>query len=272
MLTGPLEEKKTALIVVRTYPAPSKKSVEASCTAAITDKREWLRLFPVPWRLLPQDQRFRKYQWVEITVTKPRDDSRPESHRLKPDSIRILSGPLPTDGAWRARKEVVFPMLSHCLCCLQKERDATGRPTLGIFKPKIIEKLTIKSESAEWESGQLAALRQGHLFEEGPPEQLEKIPFSFRYEFRCDHDECTGHRIICVDWEMAELWRKCKDDYGDNGWESKFRQRYETEMIGKYDTHFYVGTVHLHPQTWIIVGLFYPPKTQPGLFNGTSGP
>jgi hypothetical protein len=24
--------------------------------------------------------------------------------------------------------------------------------------------------------------------------------------------------------------------------------------------HFYVGTVHQHPHTWIIVGLFYPLK------------
>ena len=100
MLKVPLEEKKKALIVVRTYPAPSRKSVEASCTAAITDKGEWLRLFPVPWRLLPRDQRFRRYQWVEITVTKPRDDPRPESHRLKPDSIRILSDPLAHFSLW----------------------------------------------------------------------------------------------------------------------------------------------------------------------------
>lgn len=44
-------------------------------------------------------------------------------------------------------------------------------------------------------------------------------------------------------------------------WETPFRQRYETEMIEKNDTHFYVGTIHQHPRTWIIVGLFYPPKT-----------
>jgi hypothetical protein len=43
-------------------------------------------------------------------------------------------------------------------------------------------------------------------------------------------------------------------------------------MRDKYDTHFYVGTVHQHPATWIIVGLFYPPRpkvdaqgTLPGL-------
>ena len=40
-------------------------------------------------------------------------------------------------------------------------------------------------------------------------------------------------------------------------------------MIEKFDTHFYVGTVHQHPKSWIIVGLFYPPKAlMGGLFDG----
>jgi hypothetical protein len=38
-------------------------------------------------------------------------------------------------------------------------------------------------------------------------------------------------------------------------------------MIEKFDTHFFVGTVHQHPQNWIIVGLFYPPKQPPDLFG-----
>ena len=38
-------EKKKALIVVRTYPTPAKKHIEVSCTAAIADQNEWLRLF-----------------------------------------------------------------------------------------------------------------------------------------------------------------------------------------------------------------------------------
>ena len=32
------------------------------------------------------------------------------------------------------------------------------------------------------------------------------------------------------------------------------------------DTHFYVGTVHRFPATWIVVGLFYPPKVASRLF------
>jgi hypothetical protein len=252
------QEKKKALIVVRTYPVPAKKGVEVSCTGAITDKGEWLRLFPVPYRLLSHDQRFRKYQWVEVTVTKA-SDPRPESYKLKSDGIRILSDPLPTANGWQSRKDIILPLRAHCLCCLRKQRDEHSYPTLGLFRPKRIERLIMEPEDADWTPAQLAILSQQDLFQKKPEKELEKIPFSFRYEFQCEDDSCPGHKIICTDWEMGESWRKWKVQYGD-AWEAKFRQRYETEMIQKYDTHFFVGTVRQHPGTWIIVGLFYPPK------------
>ncbi len=259
------QETKRALIVVRTYPTPAKTGVEVSCTAAITDKGEWLRLFPVPWRYLPQDQQFRKYQWVEVTVTKS-SDSRPESYKIKTDGIKMLSQPLTTQRGWEERKKVILPLRAHCLCCLKKERDTKGYPTLGIFRPKKINKLIIEPTSANWTDAQLSILQQQHLFIQQPKTQLEKVPFSFSYEFQCEDSECNGHKLICTDWEIGESYRQWKAKYG-HGWEEKFRQKYESEMIDKLDTHFYVGTVHQYPQTWIIVGLFYPPKSATTLFD-----
>jgi hypothetical protein len=78
-------------------------------------------------------------------------------------------------------------------------------------------------------------------------------------EISCDESTCTGHTMMCTDWEMGESWRRWSKEYGA-GWEAKFRQKYETEMIERFDTHFYVGTIHRHPSAWIIVGLFYPLK------------
>jgi hypothetical protein len=258
----PASETKKALIVVRTYPTPAKKGAEVSCTAAITDKGEWLRLFPVPWRYLSAEEQFRRYQWVEVTVEKA-VDSRPESYRLTQNGIKILSEPLSTDREWFLRREIVEPLRSHCHCCLVRQRDAKGFPTLGVFRPRKIEKLIITEDDPEWSPSQLAILQQGHLFAQQPKKQLEKIPFKFQYRFLCPEDDCSGHTMICTDWEMAEAWRNWRGQYGGK-WEEKFRQRFETEMIEKYDTHFFVGTVHQHPGTWIIVGLFYPPRSPQG--------
>ena len=256
------EQKKKALIVVRTYPTPAKTGVEVSCTAAITENDEWLRLFPVPWRYLPEDQRFRKYEWVELSVAKATKDLRPESYKLRQDGIRILSHLAPGK-EWQARKEIILRLKAHCLCCLARERDERGFPTLGIVKPKKIERLIIEADTPTWTPAQLAVLRQEHLFAEKPKRELEKVPFKFKYKFWCDEPSCSSHTMTCTDWELGESWRKWSSEYGDN-WEAKFRQRYETEMIEKYDTHFYVGTVHLHPGAWIIVGLFYPPFSRKG--------
>ena len=58
---------------------------------------------------------------------------------------------------------------------------------------------------------------------------------------------------------MGESYRRWRNEYGEY-WEGKFRQKYEREMIEKNDTYFYVGNIHQHPNNWLVVGLFYPPK------------
>ena len=72
--------------------------------------------------------------------------------------------------------------------------------------------------------------------------------------------------MMCADWEMGESWESGGPKYGDDR-ERAFRHKYETEMIEKFDTHFYVATIHQHQGTWIIVGLFYPPKETELLFD-----
>jgi len=43
---------------------------------------------------------------------------------------------------------------------------------------------------------------------------------------------------------------------------------HERDMQNRFDTSFFVGTLHQHPANWIIVGLYYPPKQQmPDLFG-----
>jgi len=220
----------------------------------------------VPWGLLPESQRFRKYQWVDLTVIKAASDARPESHHLTQDGVSIVSAELSTANAWQARKNIVLPLRAHCLCCLIKQRDANQFPTLGIVRPDSISKLRIAPDPAPWTEAQLSMLRQEHLFAEAPQRELEKIPFRFYYEFQCPESACNGHNVMCTDWEMGQSYRSWKVQYGDQ-WREKFRLRYESEMIDKYDTHFYVGTVASHPNRWIVIGLFYPPvQPQASLF------
>lgn len=214
----------------------------------------------MPYRFLDKDSRFRKYQWITAQVTKAKNDSRPESFRLDLDSIRIATPVLSTSNLWLERKRIVGPLESPSLCALQSaQRENRDAPTLGFFKPKRIKRLNIKPDSREWTEAELARLRQYPLFGRAPAKALEKIPYTFKYEFDCHDPACGGHELSCLDWEIGQSFRAWSRRYSD-GWEEKLRQRYELEMILRFDTHFFVGTIHQHPNSWIIVGLFYPPK------------
>ncbi len=257
MLFGKWQQRRV-LITVRTYPVPAIKGAEVSCTAGITDAGEWIRLFPVPYRRMEQEHKFRKYDWINVWVKKA-GDPRPESYNPNIDSFEVASSVPSEKGTWQTRKEIVLPLKGHCLCCLKAQRDAHRAPTLGIFKPKVINRLIIQPERDDWTAEERAKMRRRpDLWGQGHPIiELEKIPFKFSYQFSCDEEGCSGHTLSCTDWEMAEGYRRFRRKY-QSGWEEKFRQKFEAEMIEKNDTHFYVGTLSHHPHVWIIVGLFYP--------------
>lgn len=252
--------EKKVLITVRTYPVPSKKDIEVSCTAGISEG-QWIRLFPVPYRFLNEDKRFRKYQYIEANVIKSQSDPRPESYKINIDSIKILTEPIPSKDRWQARKDLIMPLSSRSLCFLKAEHENSKnhQPTLGLFKPKKITGLRIKKARSEWTKAELERLQQDTLFGNSPKTPLEKLPFDFFYEFQCDEPNCPSHLLSCTDWEMGASYWSWKSQYGVN-WEAKFRETYETRIILDSDTYFYVGTIHGHPNEWIIIGLFYPPK------------
>lgn len=249
-------ETKRILVTVKTYPNPAKTGVEVSCTGGITREGSWIRLFPVPFRFLDEDKRFPRYAWIDASVRKA-SDSRTESYNLNPDSIQLVS----EVKSWGARKDLVFPLKRHCLCCIKQEQETKGgnAPTLGIFKPAEIQRFSLEPAAPDWTSEQKAILNQQTLgFGNAPEQPLEKIPFDFKYAFRCDEAQCTGHSTKCLDWELYQAYRSWRQKYGDR-WRTKFLLRFSDQMISKNDTHFYVGTIRAHPREWTIVGLFYPP-------------
>lgn len=53
------------LILTKTYPAPSTKHREISCVAAVNEDGRFRRLYPVPFRLLEGEQKFKRWEWIE---------------------------------------------------------------------------------------------------------------------------------------------------------------------------------------------------------------
>jgi len=97
-------EKRKIFITVKTYPTLSKKYDELVCTAGILDDGSWARIYPLPFRKLDYDNRYKKYQWMEIPLQKNTGDTRPESYRVGDISqIKLIGEPVGTEKGWKER-------------------------------------------------------------------------------------------------------------------------------------------------------------------------
>lgn len=252
-------QEARVLIVVKTYPTPSAKHTEVSCTAGIRENGSFIRLFPVPFRFLNADKRFAKYTWVRVPIKKA-SDSRPESYN--PDVEQVtLEEFIDTKRNWAKRQSIIQPLVSRSIEEL-KDRQAADGTSLGIVRPKTIKGFYMKpANPPTWTPKEEAKLRQPSLFNQAPAWILQKLPFEFHYEFDCDDPRCTGHDMCCFDWEIGEAYRSWKVRYPDPvEFDEKFHNRFRDEVINKFDTHFFVGTLAGHPKNWTIIGLYRPQK------------
>ncbi|MHA1681183.1 MAG: hypothetical protein ACTSUE_09255, partial [Promethearchaeota archaeon] len=94
----------------------------------------------------------------------------------------------------------------------------------------------------------------------------DKIPKKFAYKFYCQDENCNcnmnkrPHDMICEDFELLESFRQWRMKYKDfKELETKLIERYGDFMKKKRELYFIVGTTHLFG-TWVIIGLYYPPK------------
>ncbi|RYE66218.1 MAG: hypothetical protein EOO81_11770, partial [Oxalobacteraceae bacterium] len=93
------------LILCKTYPSPSEKYAETSCVAGMTQSGEFIRLYPVPFRLIRDGQQFQKWQWISAQIRKAKKDHRRESHTISVDTITLAGKPISTKNEWAARRD-----------------------------------------------------------------------------------------------------------------------------------------------------------------------
>ena len=258
------ERDLKVLITVKTYPIPSDTYDELVCTAGVTENGDFIRLYPINFRDLPYSKKYQKYQWIEVKVTKHGSgDKRKESYRPIDGSLNTIGEAIRTNDNWRERRKYVLQQEAQSIEELLERQDS-DRTSLGIFKPKAVHDLVVKREDEpEWKPEYLAALKQNRLWETRKASRtpLRKVPFKFFYRFRCDDPRCNGnHRMSIHDWEVGALYWRCVDR-GDSPEiaANHVKKRFLHDICGSdRETYFFVGTVHGHPRSWIVLGAFYP--------------
>ncbi|NES71214.1 MAG: hypothetical protein F6K24_41405 [Okeania sp. SIO2D1] len=216
------------------------------------------------FRQLDFDRRYPRWSIIRALIEKNDKDYRPESFRIDDSSIEVLRK-IKTSNNWEERKKLLLPLQFKSIKEI-KNQDKS----LGIIKPKIIKKYFCQETERNWKPKQQAVLDQLDLFE--PTVELEKIPYKFGYEF-IDEDG-DKHRYSISDWEIQELYRKCRDKSLSStqiGKEKeaveKIRQKLEVEFMNKKDLYFIVGNLKNYKNSFMIIGVVYPPMiTQLSLF------
>lgn len=262
------------LIAVKTYPTLSEKYDELVCTAGFREDGSWIRIYPVPFRKLDYSNRYKKWQWITIDVTRNVKDFRQESYRPTNIENDIEMGEfVGAQDNWAKRKRYAlnhtYRNMSELIAEAKNQEIGTS---LAVFKPQEVLDFVWEPCEREWDKKKLDAVianqAQLNLFDEKGTKDIfrivKKLPYEFSYIFTSEDGK--ERKLMIEDWELGMLYWNCLDKA--NGDESvacqKVKEKYFDEMAKKKDLYFFLGTTkkfhNVAPNPFIIIGTFYPPK------------
>lgn len=172
------------LITVKTYPLPSRSYTELVCTAGLLNGEKWIRMYPIPFRFLQDEQKkYPKYSWVELNLTRKTDDFRPESYSPKlgvDEPIKVLQR-IGTNNERAARRSYVlketFTSMNELIALA---KDPSQRKSLATLKPSRIVDFVIEEDEREWKQEWQDQLKQFNMFElptqRGQKKVAKKLP------------------------------------------------------------------------------------------------
>lgn len=266
--------RERVLITVKTYPSLSTSYIELVCTAGLREDGSWVRIYPVPFRLMGENQQFKKWTWVDLPLERRTKDKRPESYSPVDRNDITIGETIGTADHWRERRDCILKrgrVWSDLTALIAAgKRDEVS---LATFRPARMLGLEWEITEPDLDAGKLAQieqqLKQMDMLEPDTISEnfrpAQKVPYNFYYRF--EDDKGRSSRLRILDWEIGMLYWNCLRGSGGDEKKAleKVRQRYETDFFLK-DLHLFLGTTYewhsRAPNPWVIVGVFPPPKVQ----------
>jgi len=263
--------KERVIVLTKTYPELSSGHGPIVCVAGVNEYGEWRRLFPIPFKIWVDEKyaniRFSKWDVIEVDVSEksPPHDRRFESRRvLSWESIRVVE----RIADWSRRLTIIHELLDPDV-----ETLVNSGSSLGVIKPKKVvdffdkprqklrdeaeEQVLSKMDDADSRITLLEYLNinDEHLLPDVRESEvkIEELPW-IGYRFFCNNPHCRGHEMMVIDWEAQELFRKYKVVAGP------VKKKLYDELVFQHDLYFVLGNTWRYYKSFMIIGLFYPPK------------
>lgn len=268
------------MMVVKTYPTPSARYGELVCTAGINiDTGGWMRIYPFPFRTAPKNQRFKKYDILELSVSKTSgEDKRPDSYRLMDiDSMRTVDHIGTDDGTWARRMQYLMPTAVDSLDAFKQRMLPTDGvdwgQSIGLVRcRRASAQLLVNTRRPEWTAEELSKLmRARHRLEQSLFatseataffSDLKRIPYEFRLSFE-DHAGMRYEHLI-LDWELGALYLKMAVR-GEDAALDAVKSKVENDIFHPdRDVSLVIGSIHhrLRRRTALAIDGFVWPKAK----------
>ncbi|MBF0613084.1 MAG: hypothetical protein G8345_12525 [Magnetococcales bacterium] len=243
----PLETsgRERVLVLVKALPQVGEKFGETVCCAGITTDLQWRRLYPIRFRYLQSNDKFRRWQWLDYDWKLQRDDRRPESRRIVEETLSPGEELSPSHRS---------SFLNRVVVTGRQEVVERGE-TILMIRPKESKFSWRKKSLSELETEReryLMAVRQLTLFDEQEEmKALNPCPYEFSFRFL---DDDGWHENVCGDWEISATFYNFSKRLGEEKalveMERIFGHEYpEKGMV------FVLGTHSRYPTTWLLIGV-----------------
>lgn len=201
---------------------------------------------PMSWKAI-RTNNISVWDVIQVETTSPTGDPRPESRRIRNESIQNMGCAIKDR---EERRNYLRKLTDASL-----EEPMKAKRTMALIKPII---LGFDIEKREEVIDQ--ATLYGGVFRKRPYADV-----GLYYRFKCSDSGCRVcrevgkfHRMECFDWGAHVLYRRYDDKKKARG---KTRDMCFTRMKFDFDTWFALGTHSRYPfLRWMVVGLLWMKK------------
>jgi len=170
---------------------------------------------------------------------------------------------------WNAKKYIIKKFLDPDLETIIESGRSLGiiqpRDVLDFYaKPRsklrneaeklVIQKMDEADSTAQVTLSEYFGINDPHLLPDVHKAnvKIERLPW-IGYRFYCNNPACNGHNMMVIDWEAQELFRKYMTI-------EPVRKKFFTWMLKERELYFIVGNTWRFHKSFMIIGVFYPPK------------
>lgn len=255
------EQTIELLVNCKTYPAVSKRYFETVCTGGVQASGEFVRLYPVPFRFLVEEEKYTRWDVIRVKVYKDTKDSRPESWHLQQgtpiEMVRKISSE-------RQR----WDWMQHTVHDSTEVMEQKGL-TNGCVK---IEPLDFhwRKDDQELSDAQMQIVKQQNLFIS--TDDLKLLADRPKWQYRLKYREiATGNEIDSkvLAWSYYQGLRRNLSQMNEKEALEATAERIRASIFNPEKTIFGIFGTHSRFKHWMISAIYHVPTEiceQGGLF------